>query len=152
MTFFGTVSSLLSPLQFQRSQNVYISSYLQLNCNASLSTNIKWTVKQCLLKCSTEIQLDPSIITTSSELFIPVNTLLCGTYELKLTVTMTASPSMTSTAFVYVTIISSSITANLIRYGTSMIVNGYQQDLKLNPGRYSVDPDSNTFNASVSGY
>jgi hypothetical protein len=59
---------------------------------------------------------------------------------------------MTSTAFVYVTIISSSITANLIRYGTSMIVNGYQQDLKLNPGRYSVDPDSNTFNASVSGY
>jgi hypothetical protein len=22
----------------------------------------------------------------------------------------------------------------------------------LNPGRYSVDPDSNTFNASVSGY
>jgi hypothetical protein len=59
---------------------------------------------------------------------------------------------MTSTTFVYVTIIASSIAANLMQYGTSLIVNGYQQDLKLNPGRYSVDPDSNTFNASVSGY
>jgi hypothetical protein len=99
-----------------------------------------------------EIQLDASIITTSSELFIPVNTLLYGTYELKLTVTMTASPSMTSTAFVYVTVIPSSITANLMQYGTSVIVNGYQQDLTLNPGAYSVDPDANTFNASVSRY
>ncbi len=123
-----------------------------MNCNASLSTNIKWTVKQCLLNCSIEIQLDPSIITTSNELFIPVNTLLYGTYELKLTVTMTALPNMTSTAFVYIIIIPSSIIVNLIQYGTSMIVNGYQQDLTLNPGAYSVDPDANTFNASVSRY
>ncbi len=123
-----------------------------MNCNASLSTNIKWTVKQCSSNCSIEIQLDPSIITTSNELFIPVNTLVYGTYELKLTVTMRASPYMTSTAFVYVTIIPSSITVNLMQYGTSMIVNGYQQDLTFNPGRYSVDPDANTFNASVNGY
>jgi hypothetical protein len=81
-----------------------------------------------------------------------VNTLVYGTYELKLTVTMRASPYMTSTAFVYVTIIPSSITVNLMQYGTSMIVNGYQQDLTFNPGRYSVDPDANTFNASVNGY
>ncbi len=122
-----------------------------MNCNASLSTIIKWTIKQCSSVCSTTIRLDQSIITTSNELFIPVNTLLYGTYELKFTVTMTASPNMTSTAFVYVIIIPSSITVNLIQFGTSMIVNGYQQDLTLNPGTYSVDPDSITFNASVSG-
>ena len=31
-----------------------------------------------------------------------------------------------------------------------MITDGHQQNLTLNPGKYSVDPDQNEFNASVS--
>lgn len=31
-----------------------------------------------------------------------------------------------------------------------MITSGYEQDLKFNPGNYSIDPDENQFNASVS--
>jgi hypothetical protein len=44
----------------------------------------------------------------------------------------------------------SGITANLVQLGTSMITSGYEQDLLLNPGSYSVDLDGNVFNESVS--
>ena len=41
-------------------------------------------------------------------------------------------------------------TANLVQLGTSMITSGHQQDLKLDPGTYSINPDENTFDTSVS--
>ncbi|UJR08943.1 hypothetical protein I4U23_013195 [Adineta vaga] len=152
ITLFGNPSSLLSPLQYQRGQSVYLLSYLQLNCNPSLSTIIKWTLKQCSSTCSTDIQLDSSIITTQSELFIPSNSLDYGIYELKLSVTMATFPNSTSTALIYAKITPSNITANLIQFGTLMIAHGYQQDLLLNPGAYSIDPDSDTFNATNWNY
>jgi hypothetical protein len=31
-----------------------------------------------------------------------------------------------------------------------MITSGFENDLKLDPGTYSVDPDENSFNSSVS--
>jgi hypothetical protein len=58
--------------------------------------------------------------------------------------------SITTSSSIYVEITSSGITANLIQYGTSMVTSGHEQDLKLDPGTYSVDPDENVFNASVS--
>jgi hypothetical protein len=96
--------------------------------------------------------LDQSVVTTLSELFIPAKTLSDGIYELQLTVIMTASPNLSSSAFAYIKIDPSGITVNLIQFGTSMITHGYRQNLTLNPGSYSVDPDTNTFNASVSYY
>jgi len=63
---------------------------------------------------------------------------------------MTGLSSLTTSSFVYVQIIPSDITANLVQLGTSMITSGYEQDLNFDPGTYSVDPDENSFNASVS--
>jgi hypothetical protein len=90
------------------------------------------------------------ILTTLSELNIPARTLPYGIYEIQLTVSMTNSLWLTTSSFVYVQITPSDITANLVQLGTSMITSGYQQDLHLDPGLYSVDPDENTFNSSVS--
>lgn len=50
---------------------------------------------------------------------------------------------------VFVQINPSGITANLVELGTSMITRGHLQDLLFDPGRYSVDPDEDSFNASV---
>jgi hypothetical protein len=94
--------------------------------------------------------LDEKIITTFSELYIPSKTLQYGNYELKLTVTMVNFPRVRSSSSVYVRITQSGIVANLIQLGTSMITRGYQQDLIFDPGTYSIDPDENIFNASVS--
>jgi len=65
-------------------------------------------------------------------------------------VTMINFPLLKTSSSIYVEITPSGITANLIQYGTSMVTSGNQQDLKLDPGTYSVDPDENVFNASVS--
>ncbi len=137
-------------MQFRRNQDFYISSNIVLKCNNSLSTNIKWRIQNCSSICSNEIQLAQTVITTTSELYIPARTLPYGIYQLNLTVSMIASSSLTSTVSAYVLITASGITANLVQLGTSMISSGYQQDLVLNPGSYSVDLDGYAFNASVS--
>ena len=142
-------SSVLSPLQIQRTDDIYINTDLQLNCNSSLSTINQWRIYNCTRNCSSTIPMGQTIVMTSSELNIPSRTLPYGTYQLNLTVSMVASPSLSSSASVYVQITPSSIAANLIQFGTSMITHGYKQDLLLDPGTFSVDPDATTFNASV---
>jgi hypothetical protein len=94
--------------------------------------------------------MDRTIVTTSSELYIPARTLAYGNYELKLLVSMVASSSLSANASAYIQITPSGITANLVQLGTSMITSGYQKDLKLDPGAYSVDLDGYIFNTSVS--
>ncbi len=121
-----------------------------MNCNNSLSTITQWIISNCTSICSSQIQLGQIIITTSSELFIPARTLPYGTYQLTLTVSMTSAPHLISSSSAYVIINPSGITANLVQFGTSMITRGHQQDLILDPGTFSVDPDTDIFNTSVS--
>jgi hypothetical protein len=150
ITLIPGSSSLSSPLQFRRNQDFYISSYIQLNCNNSLAITTQWTIYNLLSTGLFPIQLDQSVMTTFSELYIPTRTLAYGIYQLKLTVTMSASSSLTSSSSAYVQITQSGITANLLQLGTSMITRGFQQDFILDPGSYSVDRDGYTFNATVS--
>ena len=151
ITLIPDTSSFASPLAFRRSQDVSVSSYLQLQCNGSLATIIRWTITQCTPTCSSSaLQLPLSIETTLSELFLPARTLDYGTYQLTLAVTMAAAPQSTSTAMAYLKITPTPITPNLMPFGTSMIAHGRSQDLLLDPGTNSVDPDADIFNATVS--
>ncbi len=78
-------------MQLQRNQGFYISSNIQLKYNNSLAISTKWTIKNCTSNCSSQIQFDPSISTTFSELYISARTLPIGNYELTLTVTLIVS-------------------------------------------------------------
>ena len=151
ITLTPVSSSLVSPLIFRRSQEISITSYLQLQCNGSLATIRRWTITRCTPICSSAaLSLPSSIILTLSELFLPPRSLEYGTYELRLSVGISVAHEWTSTASVYVTIIRSPITPHLLPLGTSMITHGHGQDLLLDPGTYSFDPDALPFNASVS--
>lgn len=151
ITLTPATSSPISPLVFRRSEDISISAYLQLECNASLATDISWTLTRCTTICSSSpLPLPASVITTLSELFLPPHTLDYGTYQLTLTVALSTAPRLTSTAVAYMTITPSSITPNLMPFGTSMITQGRSQDLVLDPGTNSIDPDTKSFNASVS--
>ena len=151
ITLIPGLLTLASPIQYQRSRDFSISSTIQLNCNGSLLTTTTWTIKNCTaISCLSSIMLDQRVITTLSELYIPPKTLPYGTYELKLTVTMSAVPNVTSSSTAYVQIIPTGVIANLLQRGTSMISHGSQQDLSLDPGRYSVDLDEDSFDATVS--
>ena len=124
---------------------------IQLNCNVSLSTTLEWKVKNCTsTNCSFQIVLNSNVITTLSELYIPSKTFAYGIYELILTVIMTDAPRIKSSSIAYVRIIPSDITVNLLQAGTSMITLGTKQNLLLNPGSFSIDPDANSFDPSVS--
>ena len=150
MTLIPSTSTFFAPLQFRRNQDFFISSNIELDCNVSLSTIIQWTISSCNSTCSSSFSFDLSVKTTLSELYVPARILPLGIYQLTLTVAMSVSSSLRSFASAYVRITSSGITANLVQLGTSIITSGYQQSLKLDPGTYSVDPDANQFNGSVS--
>ena len=81
-------------------------------------------------------------------MYIPSNTLQYGIYQLELRVTTIDNSSLTSSSSVYVEISPSGITANLVPLGTSVVTSGDQQNLILNPGNYSKDPDGFEFNSS----
>lgn len=63
---------------------------------------------------------------------------------------MTMYPAMISSKATYITITYSSATANLVKFGTSIITNSFNKPLILDPGAYSEDPDAGRFNARVS--
>ena len=138
-------STLINPLKFRRSQDFYIVSLIELNCNDSTSIQTQWILKNN----SNAISFDSQIETTFSELFIPARKLPFGIFELELTITLNKYPSLNHSSSVYVEITPSGITANLVQLGTSMITSGFEQDLKLDPGTYSIDPDQLTFDSTV---
>lgn len=151
ITLIPGQSTLKSPLQYRRSQDFSISSLIELNCDISLSTTAQWTIKNCTSTfCSFSVVLNQKVVTTSSELYIPSRTLAYGTYELTLTVIMTDTPTLQSSLVAYVRITATGVTANLVQLGTSTITRGSQQDLFLDPGTFSVDPDEDSFDAIVS--
>jgi hypothetical protein len=63
---------------------------------------------------------------------------------------MISSSNFISSSSAFVKITSLGITANLIELGRSMITRGNQQELKLDPGTYSLDLDGYIFDANVS--
>jgi hypothetical protein len=88
VTLIPGESTLISPIQFRRSQDFYIVSIIELNCNQSLSMTTEWIIKNCTSMCSDRLKPDEKIMTTLPELYIPARTLSYGTYELQLIVTM----------------------------------------------------------------
>jgi len=101
-----------------------------------LSTIQNWSIKNSTNENFSEIEFDKKIITSRSELYIPSNTLQYGIYQLELQVTTKDNPSLTNSSSVYVEISPSGVTS------------GDQQNLILNPGNYSKDPDGFEFNSS----
>ena len=152
VTLIPSASTLLSPLQFQYSKDIYISSNIQLNCNQSLTIQTQWIVFNCSGNCSSLVSISPTISTTRSDLFIPAKSLPNGIYKFKLTVTLVSSSSLIGLSSAYIQIIPTGITVNLFQFGTSSITFGYTKDLVLDPGANSIDPDENAFNASVRSF
>ena len=105
----------------------------------------------CNSTCLSPFSSNQSVLaTTFSELYVPPKTLPYGTFQLTLVITMSISTNLTASASIYVQINPSDIVVNLFQLGPSMVTTGYQQDLKLNPGMFSIDPDADIFNGNVS--
>jgi hypothetical protein len=136
----------ISSLEIRRSEDIYISSNIEFDCNDSFSIIRKWIISD-----SSNLELYiPEVERTHNELYIRPFTLSYGLYEFKLTAIITPSSTTIESKSLFVQIIPSNITVNLIQSATSIITHGHEQDLKLDPGSYSIDHDGYTFNANVS--
>ena len=67
--------------QYRRSQEFYILSTIKINCNKSLSTKKIWKIRNYSTIGSSDIDFDKKVSKSSSELFIPSNTLPYGIYQ-----------------------------------------------------------------------
>jgi hypothetical protein len=141
---------LKEPLQIRRSQDFYVSALVELNCINSSNVQTGWLILNCTLNCSVPANLNPLIELSPNEVFIAARGLTYGRYEIKFTATIRDSPHLTSSLSAFVKINPTGITANLVQNGTSAVTSGQNQELVLDPGYYSINPDEESFNASVS--
>lgn len=111
---------------------------------------MEWNIKKLDSNKSLVIGISAVGKKRTRDIFIPAGALDYGTYLFNFTIRMTTYPTMISSKATYVTITYSSATANLVKFGTSIITNSYDKPLILDPGSYSEDPDAGRFNAHVS--
>ena len=143
-------STWLSPVQYRRRREFSITSSFEFHCNRSLSISKEWIITSCNRSvCSLVLDLPGKVNRRLSELYIPSRTLAVGVYQLTLHVQLMDRPSVRASSSIYVQVLPSDIVANLFQLGTSLVTQGSAQELLLNPGRYSVDPDEDAFDASV---
>jgi hypothetical protein len=139
-----------SPAPYRRLQGFHIDANIKIACSASSSIVTEWTVHMHNFTGSYPIQIEQLVSNQLRKLYIPPRTFNHEVYKIELIVKMRDFPQISSSNFTYIRITEANITANLVRFGTSVITSGHKKDLLLDPGTHSVDPETRTFNASVS--
>jgi hypothetical protein len=77
-----------------------------------------------------------------NQIFIPARSLTYGMYQFTLTITIHLRKNFSTSNSANIKIIPSSLVSmNLIQPETSMITIGFQQDLLIEPGKYSIGYD-----------
>ena len=135
-----------TPLEVRRFDDLYLSSLVEIDCYKQFHIALNWTIYDSF---QTELIL-PEVEREYNDLYIPALTLSYGLYEFKLIATITSSLTTIESKSLFVRIIPSAITVHLIQSSTSLITHGQEEDLKIDPGSYSIDHDGYAFNASVS--
>ena len=124
---------------------------------------MEWRINSCNNGiCSSLVQLPRMINKRSQNIYIPPDTLDFGIYRFNFTVQVwfhqqrinrtITNATLKKEELVYIEISQSTVTDNLVQFGTSEITASHRKDLILDPGRYSEDPGRGEFNASVSTF
>ncbi|CAF0742236.1 unnamed protein product [Didymodactylos carnosus] len=138
--------------QVFRSESFSVIAYTALNCSLSLNNTKEWTIAQCNTTsglCTSTKMLNNIVkglsSSTTAEIYIPAMTLQYGSYQFKYTVYMNSKQTFLSYETTYIEVVQSPLVVNMLANGTSSITRGVAQDLVLNPGAWTIDPDSTFF-------
>ncbi|CAF1275359.1 unnamed protein product, partial [Adineta ricciae] len=152
-TYSCTNTSLLTPAQYRRSDNILINHIINNNCTPLHSYFKRWIVTNCTSSCEFQVNINYLLNITTNQILIPARTLPYGVYRLKLVLTMrNSTATIIASSSVYIAIIPATIIVNLVQYGTSVITSSYENDLILDPGKYSINPDSDIFDTTNWNY
>lgn len=119
--------------QYFTTDEILISSTIQLNCSLTKSLLTSWKIFRCEYDCL----IFNGINSSSTEMEIPSSFFRIGLYRIELIVQMKDFNQFQSSRFTFIRINPSPILIDLIPYGTSFITLGKQQNLSLHPIRYS---------------
>ncbi len=110
-----------------------------MNCENLFLIKYQWIIYNCTFNCSILNQLNEKIKTTSSEIYFPSKLLTFGIYEFNLTFSLS---SFFFSKSIPIKIVRSEKTiVNLIQFGISEITLGQNQQLLIQPGKYSFYDD-----------
>jgi hypothetical protein len=146
-----TKSSLKDPVEYKFNEEIYISSNIEFNCEKFFSIEYEWIISNCTLNCSILNKFNEEIKTTLNEIYFPSKILTFGIYEFKLILNLTISlnSSLYSKSIRIEIVRSENLIVNLIEFGTSEITLGENQQVLLEPGKYSLHDDGNEFIENV---
>jgi hypothetical protein len=114
--------------------------------NQTFTLTYSWSLNQISNSVNkSHIDLTQNPTSYLSELILQANALMYGLYEINLEVKLvTSDKSSPSSSLIktYIQIIPTGIVVNAIENGISSILIGSQQNLTLNPSKYSFDLDN----------
>lgn len=134
-------------IEYKFNENIFISSSIEFNCRELFSIKFQWIISN-----STILNLNnENIRTTLNEIYIPSKILTIGIYEFKLMMIVNSSSSIfTSFQSILIKIIQSKkLIVSLIEFQTSKITLGINQQLLIEPGKYSFHDDGTQFIENV---
>ena len=138
------------PKTYGKRRSFHVTADVTIRCASLYVTHFEWQIYKHSSNTSSLVQLSLSVKKQGKRISISAGTLDYGVYEFRFTANISAFRNMSSTRSSYIEITESNSTANPVKFGTSMITSGHSQDLVLDPGQYSIDPDTRQFNPSVS--
>ncbi|CAF1203689.1 unnamed protein product [Didymodactylos carnosus] len=150
ITFNQNAALVASASNIQRRQAYSIIVTVPFNYPISSLENSKpWEVSTCTSSSTCNSQLSNSLLSRlltqiSSKIYLPALLLPYDLYEFKFTVSMLPNDPQSSSK-TYVRVIPTSVIVQPLKWGTSMIVHQQSEGLKLEPGLWSTDPDSDSF-------
>ena len=139
-----------NPFQIKRSKLFSIIVNIYFECSLDFSDVKEWTVYKLNNKLNENdpssiqlIDLSSNPTKSNSELVFKPNTLSYGIYKLyfKNTVTFNSNQQVYTQTTQYIKVIPTGIQVIAFENSLSEMSVGYQQDIELNPGLYSIDYD-----------
>lgn len=132
---------------FYRHENISLRSITKYDCPNVTSQEMTWSSKN--EADGQEVRL--SVPTDQKDLDLPARSLPYGRYRFTFTVRLrdTTQVLLSTVAFLILQIIPSKIQVNLLSSPLSTISHGYLQELVLDPGQHSVDPEQSSFPTEV---
>ena len=143
------------PYVLQRKDALSLSAEADLDCGSNVRTNNTWTIHEVDPRYGQvvrQVDIDDLPSRTHFDLVVPARFLPYGLYGVTYSVLMDGPSDVFSNQVVtYVQVVKSPLVARLTEGIMSTLVRGWGQEVTLEPGRFSLDPDLDSGEDQVSG-